>query len=218
VDAGFQVTSHAIGGRGIESILHAYEQVLDGKGNPRRHRIDHFELPTRGQVARAVGLDLALTVQPGFTWLDDRFLGGYRRQLAPTTWQRQIPLRTIAEAGGRLVGSSDYPSGPLSPWIHMQGMVDYVVRDEALSVYQALRSYTWNAAWSTGEETDRGSLAVGKKADFIVMEEDPFAMPLADLRRAAVRETWIGGKRAQPMHRSTASFVTRALLGPRKKI
>ena len=50
-----------------------------------------------------------------------------------------------------IVGSSDCPARPLSPWLQMQGMVQYPLSAERMSMYQALRTYTWNAAWSTGE-------------------------------------------------------------------
>jgi hypothetical protein len=73
-------------------------------------------------------------------------------------------------------------------------------------------------ATSTGEEGERGSLALGKNADFIVMETDPFALPVTEIHRAIVRETWIGGRKARPMNLSTAGLLGKALLGPRKKI
>jgi len=216
--AGFQATSHAIGTRAIETLLSAYEQVLDGKGNPLRHRIDHFEFPTRDQVRRAVALGLPIVAQPGFSWLDEKYIGGYRRKLTLEQFGRQIPLRNIVESGGLIVGSSDYPAGLLSPWVGIQGMLEYPLERERLGLHQALRTYTWNAAWATGEEGRRGSLAAGKKADFLVMEEDPFTMPPSEIRNARVRETWIDGRRAPPMAVPAAAFWARALLGPRKKI
>jgi predicted amidohydrolase YtcJ len=117
-----------------------------------------------------------------------------------------------------IVGSSDSPAGPLSPWIQLQGMVEYPLERERLGLYDALRTYTANAAWAAGEEAERGTLAPGKKADLIVMEEDPFGMPLSRLHEARVRETFIDGRRASPMRLSTAAFLGRALLGPRKKV
>ncbi len=215
--AGMQITSHAIGARAIEVILSAFEKVVE-PGNPLRHRIDHFELPTADQVRRAVGLGLALVAQPGFTWLDEKFLSGYRRKLPPATWDSQIPLATIVRAGGMIVGSSDFPTEPISPWIQLQGMVEYPLARERLGLYDALRTFTWNAAWAAGEEAERGTLAPGKKADFIVMEEDPFALPADRIQQAAVRDTYIDGRKARVMRMSTAAFMARAFLGPRKKI
>ncbi len=215
--SGMQVTAHAIGPRAIEVLLAAYEKVVE-PGNPARHRIDHFELPRADQVRRAVALRLALVAQPGFAWLDEKFLSGYRRRLPPATFESQIPLATIAGAGGIIVGSSDFPTEPISPWLQVQGMLEYPIERERLGLYDALRTFTWNAAWAAGEEAWRGTLAAGKKADFIVMEEDPFAMPADRIREAAVRATWIDGSPARPMRMSTAGFLARALAGPRRKI
>ena len=163
-------------------------------------------------------LGLALVAQPGFAWLDERFVGSYRRQLPPSVYALQIPLRSIARAGGVIVGSSDSPAGPLSPWIHMQGMIEHPLAHERLELYDALRTYTWNPAWAAGEEAERGTLAPGKKADFIVMEEDPFDMPRDKVYQATVRDTFINGRKVEPMRMSSARFLARALLGPRKLI
>jgi predicted amidohydrolase YtcJ len=219
VRAGFQVTSHAIGTRAIEVLLSAFEQAMSGvAGNPRRHRIDHFEFPTADQVRRAAARGLALVAQPGFAWLDERFVSCYRRQLAPAQFARQFPVKSLLEAGAMVVGSSDYPAGLLSPWAQVQGMIEHPIVHERIGLYEALRTYTWNAAWVTGEELHRGTIAPGKKADFIVMEEDPFAMPLERVYQSRVRETWIDGRRVLPMHRSAPAFLADTFLGPRKKI
>jgi predicted amidohydrolase YtcJ len=217
--AGCQIACHAIGTRAIETLLSAYERVLDGtQGNPRRHRIDHFEFPTAGQVERAVRRGLAIVAQPGFAWMDEKYISAYRRQLAPAQYERQLPLRSLTEAGAVVAGSSDYPAGLLSPWVQMQGMVEHPLPSQSIGLYQALRTYSWNAAWVTGEEGERGTLLPGKKADFIVMENDPFGLPTGGLHEAAVRETWINGRKAGQMSLSTAGFLMRTLAGRHRKI
>ena len=122
------------------------------------------------------------------------------------------------EAGATVAGSSDFPAGLLSPWVQLQGMVEHPIARERIGLFPALRTLTWNAAWVTGEEAHRGTLAPGKKADFIVMDEDPFSMPLDRVYQSHVRETWIDGRRALPMRLSTAAFLARTLLGRRRKI
>lgn len=121
--AGMQVSCHAIGTPAIETLLTAYERVLDGsEGNPLRHRVEHFEFPTPDQARRATARGLALVAQPGFAWLDERYIHAYRRQLSPAQFARQIPLRDLLDAGAVVAGSSDYPAGLLSPWVQMQGV------------------------------------------------------------------------------------------------
>jgi predicted amidohydrolase YtcJ len=219
VDAGMQVSTHAIGGRAIETLLDAWDRVLgEAPGNPLRHRIEHFELPTRDQVQRATARGFGLVAQPGFAWLDERYIHAYRRQLSEAQYARQIPLRDLLDAGAVVAGSSDFPAGNQSPWVQMQGMVEHPLPGQSISLHEALRTYTHNAAWLTGEEGERGTLAPGKKADFIIMENDPFALPVASLHGARVRETWINGRRAAPMRMSTPGFLARAFLARRKRI
>lgn len=219
VRAGYQVTSHAIGTAAIEVLLGAFEKTMDdAEGNPRRHRIDHFEFPTADQVRRAANLGLAVVAQPGFAWLDERFVSCYRRQLAPEQYARQFPVRSLLESGVVVAGSSDYPAGLLSPWVQIQGMLEHPIEGERIGLFEALRTVTWNAAWVTHEEQQRGTLAPGKKADFLIMEEDPFTLPTDRVFQSRVRETWIDGQRARPMHLSTAAFLARALVGPKRRI
>jgi predicted amidohydrolase YtcJ len=217
-EGGFQITAHAIGTQAIEVLLSAYERVLSDGTNPLRHRIDHFEFPTADQVKRAVRLSLPLVIQPGFAWMDEHFVACYKKRLTQAQYARQLPLRDVVDSGGRLACSSDSPAGPLNPWVHIQGMVDYTIPEQSLSLYQALRACTYDAAWTTGEEHERGTLEKGKQADFIVMEQDPFALRLSELYKARAAETYLRGGRLSSMKLSPASCITKMLFSRKKKI
>lgn len=194
---GFQLTVHAIGPRGIETILSAFEQVMkdeNGGSNPRRHRIDHFEFPRPDQVKRAVkDLGLIITAQPGYSWMDEHFQKAYRRYLTPKQFESQIPMKTIAEMGGIICGSSDSPVQENDPFLQIQGMVDFPIPAQRLSMFQAVRTYTANGAYSTFAEESRGTLAPGKQADFIILSEDPFSLPADRIAGLKPEQTWIAG-------------------------
>ena len=99
------------------------------------------------------------------------FQQAHRKYLRPEQFDRQIPLRTIVEEGEIICGSSDSPVQTINPFIQLHGMVNFPLVNEQLSVYQALRTYTYNGAYSTFEETERGTLTAGKWADFIILHK-----------------------------------------------
>lgn len=212
---GFQTSAHAIGTKGIEQILQAHETV--GTTKDLRARIEHFEFPNDDQTRRAIqDMHLVISVQPGYTWMDSIYQKSYDKYLRPEQYNRQIPLKTISEMGGILCGSSDSPVQHLNPFLQMQGMVNYPIEDQRLSVYQALRTYTYNGAFATFEEADRGTLAFGKLADFVVLNNDPFTIDKDKLIELKAEQTYIAGKVARPMNMGTLSFVVKGFLNRNK--
>lgn len=216
-EAGIQTSAHAIGPRGIESILSAYEGLMDEAGdreNRLRLRIDHFEFPRPDQVARAGARRLILTVQPGFAWADDRYIHGYAEALAPEIRSRQCPLRDLLDAGCVPVLSTDAPVQPFNPFIQIAGAVRHPAPAQRLTVYEALRAYTWAGAYAAFEEGDRGSLAPHKFADFAVLDRDPFAAEADRIQDVRVLSTWHEGRplRAPP---SDLPLFAAHLLGAR---
>jgi predicted amidohydrolase YtcJ len=208
---GFQTSSHAIGTRGIEQILQAYETV--GTSADLRARIEHFEFPNEDQTRRAIqDMHLVISVQPGYTWIDSKYQKSYDKYLRPEQYNRQIPLKTISEMGGILCGSSDSPVQHLNPFLQMQGMVNYPLEEQRLSVYQALRTYTYNGAFATFEEADRGTLAIGKIADFAVLNHDPFTIDKDKIIELKAEQTFIDGKLARQMNMGTLEFLVKGFL------
>lgn len=219
--AGYQVSAHAIGPRGIESILSAFEALLEGVGdreNSRRLRIDHFEFPRPDQVERAGRKRLVLPVQPGFAWLDARYIHSYGEALAPEILARQGPLRSLAQAGCVLALSTDAPVQPFNPFIQVAGAVDHPVPSEALSVHEALRAYSWAGAYSAFEEKERGSLALGKFADFALLGTDPFACPKDKLCDIKILGTWHEGRPLGAPPPDLAGFLARLALTRRQRL
>lgn len=198
-EKGLQLSSHAIGEVAIDQIVGCYEKVLGlgggredgaadrvtdegtaagGQGNGEKRkstpmpRIDHFEFPSASAVEKIKRLPVALTVQPGFSWMDKRYLKSYEQFLPGDKVNQQIPLRKLMEAGVCICGSSDSPVQSMNPYEQMLGMVEFYLPEQSLTPFQALRTYTAEPARMLGEEMDSGTLEVGKKADFFVARKD----------------------------------------------
>lgn len=198
-EKGLQLSSHAIGEAAIDQIVNCYEKVLGlgggredgaadrvtdegtaagGQGNGEKRkstpmpRIDHFEFPSASAVEKIKRLPVALTVQPGFSWMDKRYLKSYEQFLPGDKVNQQIPLRKLMEAGVCICGSSDSPVQSMNPYEQMLGMVEFYLPEQSLTPFQALRTYTAEPARMLGEEMDSGTLEVGKKADFFVARKD----------------------------------------------
>ena len=221
-DLGYQICSHAIGTRAIERILKAYEYVLlknNNNINPLRHRIEHFEFPTIDQVERAISkLKLIVSAQPGYAWMDENFQKAYRKYLKEEQFQRQIPLKTITKLGGIILGSSDSPVQHLNPFIQIHGMINFPISNESLNIYQALRTYTFNAAYATFEEKIRGTLEIGRNADFIILNQNPFKLNKKRIIELKVIKTYLKGKLLKKIKLNIPRILIKYLFSRKNKI
>jgi hypothetical protein len=220
-ELGWQTSAHAIGPRGIEAILSAYERLMDqaaDSANRLRLRIDHFEFPRPDQIQRAGARRLVLTVQPGFAWADDRYIHSYAEALAPEVRKGQCPLRSLLDAGCVLALSTDAPVQPFNPFIQVAGAVRHPVPSQRLTVHEALRAYTWAGAYAAFEEHERGSLAKGKFADFVVLDTDPFMVDSDHLQDIRVLSTWHEGRKLVAPPPDLPGFLARLVLTRRRRL
>lgn len=202
-NAGLQLCLHAIGDKAQDWSLNAYENAL--KKNPRshRHRIEHFgNLMTnqeRISRAKAVGLIPVTTVE----WLYEEgdFIEWY---LGPVRAAQSWPIRSMLDAGLKVtncsdtVGATPFSTNPLySMWCAVTRQTYFgnrLIPEEAISVKEALRLYTTNAAYSGFEETLKGSIEPGKLADLIVIDRDILTAPDDQIKDIKVDMTIIDGK------------------------
>lgn len=198
-DAGWQLGIHAIGDAAIELTVDALVEALEAAPRPdHRHYLNHFTvMPGRDTMLAMAEHGIAITQQPNFTYTLE---GRYVDNLDGPRLETNNPLRTPLEHGIHLAISSDIlPIGPavgLYAAVTRKGMSGRVFgAGERLSTAEALRAYTVDGAWLTREEAVKGSLEVGKLADFIVLPADPLSLPADELRHLDVLETWLGGRR-----------------------
>ena len=190
--AGLQVAIHAIGDRTMEVVLKAYEKIL---GKPilkgHRHRIEHCSVLSLSIIKRMKHLGLIASVQPHFVvsdfWITDR-LGKTR-----TRWA--YPFKTLIREGLVVVSGSDCPVEPVKPILGIWSAVARKsVPEERLTVEDALRTYTANAAFASFDEDKRGTIEAGKYGDLTILSEDPFRVSVEEIRKIDVDMTVVDGK------------------------
>ena len=209
--AGCQVAAHAIGEAAIDRILAAYEK-LDGK---TLHRVEHFEFPTDEAVEKLIALgNAAPTVQPGFAWIDARYLGSYESYLPPETAARQAPLKRLYDAGVALCASSDSPVQSIDPFLQMLGMADFSVPGQSLTNYEAMRCYTAHPARILGQEARFGTLEIGKEASFFACDRNLHASGPGVFSGAQASCTYLRGKKLG--HGTPPAFLSVLLHKARK--
>lgn len=192
--AGMQVSVHVLAERAIDQILEAYERAhaLYPRADVR-YRLEHFELPTPDQIERAARLGVVLSMQPAFEY----YWGGsgmYGLRLGPERAARSNPFRSIHRAGGIMVGGSDSDVTAMNPLIGMQGAMTHSNPDERLDAAEALKMFTLNPAYSVYEETERGTVQVGKYADLTILDRNPLTVEPTEIDQIQVEMTIVEGK------------------------
>ncbi len=178
-----------------------YEQVLGDQGARADHRwrIEHAGLIAPDDIARAARLGVALSFHVNHV----RYYGPELRDaiLGPERAARLMPIGTAVRAGHRVSLHADSPMYPPGPLGLVQTAVTRRTRTgevlgahEAISVEQALRAVTIDAAWQLRMEADVGSLAPGKRADLTILDADPRDVAAEQIDNIAVRATWLDGQ------------------------
>ncbi len=198
--AGFQIAIHAIGDRASNTVLNVYEKILqEYPRRDHRHRIEHFILTTPAHIERAKKLAVIPVVQPGFIYYNAE---GWIKNLGEERVEKQgYPLRDMLAAGLTPPASTDCPVIPISP---LRGIETAVARQictgrviaagQAITVDQALRMYTNYSAYASFEENIKGSIEVGKLADFAVLGASPYRVKVTEIASIPVLMTVVGGK------------------------
>lgn len=197
--AGFQMAAHAIGDLAISMILTAYETAL--AANPRpdaRPRIEHCGMCTPEHLRRMKAIGALAIPQPSFIYyLGDSYIENFTEaQLAMS-----YPGRSWFDAGIVAVGSSDVPVVSCDPFVNLRSAVtrltqdrQYMGRNQAVTIEEALRMFTIHGAYASFEESIKGSITEGKLADLTVLSSDPRAVEPEALDTLRAELTMIDGK------------------------
>ena len=191
-EAGYQIASHAIGEAGIDRLLCAFEKLPE-HGQKPYHRIEHCEFHGDDALEKLKSGKYAVMMQPGYAWLDKRYLHSYEQVLTENI-RRRMKLKTLYDAGVCVCGSSDSPVQDMDPYLQMLGMTQFYNEQESLTPYEAFSTYTKNAAAALLEADDFGTLEVGKVADFFTADEDFFALSPEAVVDFRPTQTYYGGK------------------------
>ncbi|MBL7849934.1 MAG: amidohydrolase [Cyclobacteriaceae bacterium] len=200
--AGLHLMVHAIGDKGIRTLLDIFERVQKENGpRDRRFRIEHLQHIHPADIPRLKELGVIASMQPYHAIDDGRFAEkylGYER--CKTTYA----FKSLMDAGTTVAFGSDWFVAPPTP---LEGIYAAVTRrtlddknpdgwvpEQKITVEQALRAYTVNGAYASFEEDIKGSLEKGKLADFVILDKDITTIDPAEIREVKVLRTVVGGR------------------------
>ncbi|MGE7591905.1 amidohydrolase [Peribacillus frigoritolerans] len=197
---GFRITTHGNGDRAIGSILDAYEFAL--KKNPRidhRHRIEHLQTVTKSDLERMKKLGVA-----GSFFINHVYYWGDRHKklfLGPERANSINPLRDALLNNLLFTVHSDCPVTPISPLFSVWAAVNRITmggevlgHEQRIDVESALRSMTIWGAELNFDEKNTGSIEIGKRADFVILSEDPLKVDPLEIKDIPVLATIVNGQ------------------------
>ncbi|MGD0582096.1 MAG: amidohydrolase [Bacteroidales bacterium] len=199
---GFQIGTHAIGDKGNNWALNAYEkaQKVNGKRDSR-HRIEHAQTLSKNDIPRFSILGVIPSMQPTHCISDKRFCEkriGKERSAGAYAW------RSLLDAGAILAFGTDYQVEPLNP---MEGLYAAVTRkdrlgeegngwfpEQKLTMEEAIKYYTLGSAYSQFMEKRKGIIKEGYLADIVITDRDLLTIPENEIMKTKIDYTIIGGK------------------------
>ncbi len=187
---GVQPVIHAMGDRAIDTTLKVIEQAAQSNA---RFRIEQAAVLDQTLIGRLKEQNIVISIQPKVistefsVWSAQQRLGDRAKLLHP--------LKTLLNEGIAVAAGSDCPMEPLSALLGMQELVTRPSDSEQrLSVDEAIRLYTLNAAYCSGEEAVKGSVEPSKLADLVVLAEDPSTVEPTKIKDVAVDFVVLNGK------------------------
>ncbi|MEM2957030.1 MAG: amidohydrolase [Candidatus Jordarchaeaceae archaeon] len=195
----FQLAIHCIGDRAVTVALDALEEALREKPKKdHRHRIEHASVLNEDLIQRMKRLGVVASVQPPFIVSDGRWM---LDRVGKERAKYVYPFKRLLEEGIILAAGSDCPVELMDPLLGIQAAVlrqvtpDYTfIPEQRVSVEQAIRMYTLDAAYASFEEKIKGSIETGKLADLVVLSDDPLKVPADKISEIEVEMTIVGGE------------------------
>lgn len=199
--ARLQLSIHAIGDSANSLVLGLFERIAAKNDKwDRRFRIEHAQHIRPGDFDRFAALDVIASVQPYHAIDDGRWAEGrIGRERCRTTY----PFKTFLDHKVRLCFGSDWTVAPIDPLLGIYAAVTRRTTDgknpggwfpeQKISVEEAVRAYTVNNAYAAFEENDKGTIAPGKLADFVVLTDDIFSIDPVKIADVKVQMTVVGG-------------------------
>jgi predicted amidohydrolase YtcJ len=208
---GFQTAIHAIGDAANAEVISAVEELSEAYKDDRRWRIEHVQIVDPIDLQKLGQHGIISSMQPVHQ-TSDRTMAEAR--LGPERLKGAYAWQSIAKAGGKLAFGSDVPVESADPFA---GLATAMTREDAagqpfggwrpeerVTREQALAGFTTGAAYAAFAETKVGSLTPGHHADFILIDVDPLLASPSELRKAVVKETWVGGR---PVYKNAAAIA-----------
>ena len=207
---GFQVHFHALGDRAVREGLDAIEAARLANGpTDGRHHLAHLQVVHPDDVPRFAALGATANMQPLWACHEPQMDELTIPFLGEPRWRWQYPFGALEQAGARLAGGSDWSvSSPDVMWgvhvavnrhappdLELPGRdVPAFLPEQSLSVASALAAYTSGSAYVNHLDDVTGTIEIGKQADLVLLDRNPFAVPAGELSGIRVRRTYVGGE------------------------
>jgi predicted amidohydrolase YtcJ len=197
-ETGLQAVLHCVEEKAIVAACNAIEHTLaQSLRKEHRHRIEHCSVCPPNLAKRIGNEGIMVITQPSFIYYGgDRYL----KTVPAEQLKNLYPIRRLLQNKVRVAASSDFPIVPPNPFIGIAAAVTRksekgkrVLPEEGILPAEALRMYTVTAAMASFEEDAKGSIAVGKKADLVVLSHDPTTADNDDIKSIKVKMTILGG-------------------------
>ena len=198
----FQVGIHAIGDKGNRVALDQIEETYGEMGGRHlRHRIEHAQVVAIKDIPRFKALDVIPSMQPVHATSDKNMA---EDRIGALRLQGAYAWRTFLDQGSIIASGSDFPVEYANPFFGIHAAVTRQDKDnqppngwrfeQSMTIDEALRSFTIDAAWAAHQENQLGGLTEGKWADFILIDQDIFQISPEELWKTKVLETWLAGE------------------------
>ena len=201
--AGLTVHIHAIGDRAVRSSLDAIADARRRNGAlDNRHQIAHLELIEPEDFSRFKELDVIANFQLLWAQRDDYVESATVKYLGPQRSRYLYPARSLRDAGAKIAGGSDWGVSSFDAFTAMEHAITRSERrgapallpEQSLTLQDMVDAYTINAALALKQERTTGSIEVGKRGDFIVLDRDIFSIDPYDLHDTQVTATYLDGR------------------------
>jgi predicted amidohydrolase YtcJ len=202
---GFQLHAHVIGDGATRQFLDAVEAVIEANGSrDRRPQLSHLEVVHPDDWPRFAELGAHANVQMQWAYPDPYIVELTLPVLGELRSNNLYPIGALHAAGATIVAGSDWAVSSMNPFEAIEVAVtrqnpwtnagDVLTPQHRIDVETAIRAYTSEGAEATFSEDLVGSLEVGKRADFVVVDRDPFTIPASELSEVRVEATWLDGE------------------------
>jgi predicted amidohydrolase YtcJ len=212
-DQGFQVHLHAIGDRAVRESLDAIEAARRANGaNDHRHHIAHLQVMHPDDVPRFAALGVTANMQALWAAHEAQMDQLTIPFIGPERAARQYLFGDLLRSGARLAAGSDWAVSSANPLraVHVAvnrtlpgaagAGVEPLLPEQSLSLGEALAAYTSGSAY-VNHLDETGAIAVGRLADLVVLDRDPFAGPPDEIASTSVALTYVAGERVYAAQR-----------------
>jgi len=201
---GYTVKFHAAGDAAVRAGLNAIEAARQANGfSGLMHNVGHNSFVQMNDIRRARNIAATFEMSP-YIWYTNPIIPDIAKAIGPERMRRWIPVKDAIDAGALVVPGSDWPVVPeVNPWIGIETLVtrqqpggggETLGAQEKITLKQAFDMFTVSAALQMGHRNQVGTLEAGMLADLVVVDRNPFEIPITEVHKIRVLKTLVEGE------------------------